>query len=61
MEILKTSKGDFANKWMRETFHIDELVKYPTPKTQRKMQLKSVFDELGFVMTSTTSTNHTHR
>ena len=60
-KILKPSKGDFANKWKSETFRPDGPTKSPKPKTQEKMHTKSVFGELGLVMTSTTSTKTTPR
>ena len=52
----KTSKGDCAKGWKGETFHTDEPAKSPKPKTQKKTHMKTVFGELGLVMTSTTST-----
>ena len=59
-ENMNTSKGDCAKGWKGETFHTDELAKSPTPKMQKKKQMKSVFDEVGLVMTSMKSTNHSH-
>ena len=59
VKILKPSKRDFANKWRSETFHTDGSAKSPKPKTQEKIHTKSVFGELGLVMTSTTSTKTT--
>ena len=54
--MLKTSKGDFAKKRKRETFRTDRPAKSPKPKTQEKMHTKSVFGELGLVMTRTKTT-----
>ena len=61
LKILKPSKGDFANKWKSETFRTDGPAKSPKPKTRKKIHTKSVFGELGLVMTSTTSTKTTPR
>ena len=54
-------KGDCAKGWKGETFHTDEPAKSPTPKTQKRTHTRSVFGELGLVMTSTTSTKTTPR
>ena len=60
-ENMKTSKGDFGKGWKGETFHTDEPAKSPTPKTQKRTHTRSVFGELGLIMTSTTSTKTTPR
>ena len=50
------SKREFSNKWKSETFHKDEPTKSPKPKTQKETHTKTVFGELGLVMTSMTRT-----
>ena len=61
LEMFKTSKGDFANNWKIETFRTDEPAKSPIPKTQTETHMKTVFGDLGLVMTGTTSTKTTPR
>ena len=69
--VKRTTKATFAKgKQVMEilqqdgrykSFLTDEPAKSPIPKTQKKTQKQTVFGELGFVMTSMTSTKTTPR